>query len=68
MKNDKYSKNDIVIIIDGDDYLIKKNTLKIINYYYNLKKCWCTFGESKGNYCEQSRNLWLSCKSIQYFK
>ena len=41
---DKYSVNDICIIVDGDDYLLE-NALNIINNTYINNKCWCTFGE-----------------------
>lgn len=66
-KNNMYSKNDIILIIDGDDYLIPNNALKIINNKYNTNKCWCTFGESSGKFCEESRKKWLLFKKNKVF-
>ena len=36
---DNYNKNDICLILDGDDYLLE-NALEIINQTYILNKCW----------------------------
>jgi glycosyltransferase involved in cell wall biosynthesis len=37
-------KNDIVVVLDGDDFFYSKNTLKILNEYYNNFDCWMTYG------------------------
>lgn len=44
--------NDIILIIDGDDYLIN-NALQIINQKYLDTKCWFTYGSCNGKWCEQ---------------
>jgi hypothetical protein len=50
---EKYSKpNDIVIIIDGDDYLVGNNVFNIINDTYNEKKCWVTYGSFIGKWSD----------------
>ena len=41
----KFSSDaDIIVILDGDDILYGKDVLSKINYYYNSKKCWLTYG------------------------
>ena len=54
---DKYSVNDICIILDGDDYLFN-NALHIINNTYKDTKCWVTFGDATGKYCDPSRKYY----------
>jgi glycosyltransferase involved in cell wall biosynthesis len=49
---DLYSYNDIVIIIDGDDYLTDINAINIINNYYNLYNCWVTYGNCIGAFSD----------------
>jgi glycosyltransferase involved in cell wall biosynthesis len=60
--------NDMMIIIDGDDYLINNNALSIINKKYIDTNCWGTFGSYKGkfdnmknkvNMKKYSRNNWF---------
>ena len=36
--------NDILIHLDGDDWLYDDNVLKNLNKYYNEKDCWMTYG------------------------
>jgi hypothetical protein len=50
---DKYNYNDIVIIIDGDDY-IEIDSFSIINNTYQSNNCWFTYGNSIGNFCEDN--------------
>jgi len=47
----KYSPNDIIIVIDGDDYLNGTDVFSIINRTYQQHKCWMTYGNADGNYC-----------------
>lgn len=47
-----YNYNDIICIIDGDDYLVNNNAFLIISNTYNNYKCWFTYGNSLGNFCE----------------
>lgn len=39
---------DILVFVDGDDWLIDKNVLLNLNSYYNNKEVWMTYG---GMYC-----------------
>lgn len=39
--------DDIVVILDGDDWLLNKNSLSFINDYYNENDCWVMYGSSK---------------------
>ena len=38
------SPEDIVVVLDGDDFFASKNTLSILNSYYNDESCWMTYG------------------------
>lgn len=51
------SPNDIVLIVDGDDYLIDVNTFQIINDTYLRTKCWFTYGGCVGKWCDQGDDL-----------
>jgi len=35
---------DIIVLLDGDDFFSSKNTLSILNNFYNQNKCWMTYG------------------------
>jgi len=48
---------DVLVIVDGDDFLSGRNALKIINRMYGEKKCWNTWGSMKGKYAEQQGPL-----------
>jgi glycosyltransferase involved in cell wall biosynthesis len=39
--------DDIVVILDGDDWLISKGALSYINDFYNQNDCWMMYGSSK---------------------
>lgn len=39
--------DDIVVILDGDDWLMGKNVLSYINDFYNQNECWMMYGSSK---------------------
>ena len=54
---DKYSANDICVIVDGDDYLLHNNAFSIINNKYLNDKCWMTYGSFKGINEEQSADI-----------
>ena len=49
-----YGKNDIMIFIDGDDYLSTEHAFSIINSYYVKTKCWATCGNYTGRWSENS--------------
>lgn len=37
-------EEDIIITVDGDDWLANKNVFKTLNRYYNNHECWLTYG------------------------
>ena len=49
-----FNMNDIVLIVDGDDTLLRSDAFYIINQTYAITKCWCTFGEAVGKFCDNS--------------
>ena len=53
-----YTENDIVMVLDGDDYLQTICALAIIHNRYLDTKCKATFGESTGKFCKASRDAW----------
>lgn len=38
--------NDIVVLLDGDDWLPNKNVLKVLNDTYYNRDCWITYGQA----------------------
>ena len=56
LKKNNNNPNDIALIVDGDDS-IQTNTLEILNFRYNQTKCWTTFGEATGTFCQESRKI-----------
>jgi len=42
-KNFIINDNDIIILLDGDDFFAKKNVLEILNNFYNNNDCWITY-------------------------
>jgi glycosyltransferase involved in cell wall biosynthesis len=38
------ASEDIIVILDGDDWLVRKEVLSILNETYNREKCWLTYG------------------------
>ena len=38
-------KNDIIVHLDGDDWLYDENVLQKLNDFYNEKGCWMTYGD-----------------------
>ena len=63
---DKYSVNDICIIVDGDDYLLD-NALNMINHTYINTKCWITFGDTKSkcSFIKTHSNRCISDKNFE---
>jgi glycosyltransferase involved in cell wall biosynthesis len=54
------SKDDIIVILDGDDFFYSPNTLQILNDAYNTNNCWMTYGsyinlsdKSRGKFSKQ---------------
>jgi glycosyltransferase involved in cell wall biosynthesis len=39
-------KDDIVVLVDGDDWLSTKNALSTINDFYNEHNCWVSWGQA----------------------
>lgn len=50
-------KNDIMLILDGDDYLIGNDVLSEINLEYNKYKPWITYGSFEGKWSEQTKPI-----------
>ena len=48
------NKEDIILFVDGDDWLYDKNVFERLNKYYNTTDCWMTYG---GMYCYPKGNL-----------
>jgi glycosyltransferase involved in cell wall biosynthesis len=44
---------DVIVTIDGDDWLANKDVLQKLNNVYNEKECWLTYG----SYAEYPRNI-----------
>lgn len=57
IENKTYTHSDIVLILDGDDYLQTVCALSIIHNRYLHTKCMATFGEAAGKFCHKSRQL-----------
>ena len=53
---DRYSVNDICMIVDGDDHLITDEAFAIINETYQKNKCWVTYGNAEGKFCSRENN------------
>jgi hypothetical protein len=49
-----YTLNDVIIIVDGDDNLCNNRVFSTINTIYQENKCWMTFGNAVGKYCENN--------------
>lgn len=39
--------DDIVVLLDGDDWLVSQNVLSYINDFYNENDCWMMYGSSR---------------------
>jgi len=46
----QFEGNDIIVLVDGDDYLMHDKVFKTINQFYEGKKCLLTYGQ----YCTTS--------------
>lgn len=44
IKISKPSAEDIILTLDGDDWLENNNVLSRLNFAYNTKNCWLTYG------------------------
>jgi glycosyltransferase involved in cell wall biosynthesis len=56
---------DIVILIDGDDWLPNKNVLSYVNDFYNQNDCWIMYGQSQWT---DGRRGFASAYSAEEFK
>lgn len=61
LKNAKHSKDDIIVIVDGDDYLYHNYVLKDINRIYQTQSCLLTYGQ----YYSTAKQLG-HCKPYQF--
>jgi glycosyltransferase involved in cell wall biosynthesis len=57
--------DDIVVLIDGDDWLPNKNVLSYINDFYNQNDCWIMYGQA--NWTDGRRGF-ASAYSAEEFK
>jgi len=57
--------DDIVILIDGDDWLPNKNVLSYVNDFYNQNDCWIMYGQA--NWTDGRRGF-ASAYSAEEFK
>jgi len=56
VQQSNYGKNDIMLFIDGDDYLSTFHAFTIVNSYYVKTKCWATCGNYEGRWSEHTKN------------
>jgi glycosyltransferase involved in cell wall biosynthesis len=57
--------DDIVVLVDGDDWLPNKNVLSYINDFYNQNDCWIMYGQA--NWTDGRRGF-ASAYSAEEFK
>jgi len=57
--------DDIIILIDGDDWLPNKNVLSYVNDFYNQNDCWIMYGQSQWT---DGRRGFASAYSVEEFK
>lgn len=57
--------DDIVVLVDGDDWLPNKNVLSYINDFYNKNDCWIMYGQA--NWTDGRRGF-ASAYSAEEFK
>jgi glycosyltransferase involved in cell wall biosynthesis len=57
--------DDIVVLIDGDDWLPNKNVLSYINDFYNQNDCWIMYGQANWT---DGRSGFASAYSAEEFK
>lgn len=64
--------DDIVVILDGDDWLYNKSVLSYVNDFYNQHDCWVMYGSSKwtdGRPCcsrPYTREEWPNLRKTQF--
>lgn len=51
------SNADIMMIVDGDDYLMTQDAFGIINQTYLTTKCWFTYGSFDGKWSNQTIDI-----------
>lgn len=54
-------KHDIIITVDGDDWLLDKKVLEFLNWVYQNKNTWLTYGQ----FISASGKMRNYCKAIQ---
>ena len=50
-------KADIMMIVDGDDYLMTRDAFALINQTYLTTKCWFTYGSFEGKWSNQTVDI-----------
>jgi len=56
-KSPNTSPNDVIVVLDGDDYLLTDQALNIIERKYAEEKAWMTYGSFVGKWSEQVTDL-----------
>ncbi len=69
------SSEDIIVILDGDDFFASNKTLSILNNYYNEDSCWMTYGsyinlstKTRGKFSQQIPQYIIDENAYRQFK
>lgn len=69
------NEEDIIITLDGDDWLSNQKTLSYLNDFYNREKCWLTYGSyaefpsgKKGKFAKQIPQHVIDTKSYREYE
>jgi hypothetical protein len=66
MYTEQFDKNNIVLIVDGDDYLCSKDVFTIINQKYVDEKCWMTYVSMTGKFSNSVRDINRNIEDAHY--
>lgn len=73
----QYSTNneEIIIILDGDDFFASNDVLSYLNEFYNSNKCWLTYGSyvnmsnmERGKFAKQLPELVIKTNTFREFE
>tara|TARA_B100001093_G_scaffold214239_1_gene205539 strand:+ start:11875 stop:13866 length:1992 start_codon:yes stop_codon:yes gene_type:complete len=69
------NEEDIIITLDGDDWLSNSKVLSYLNDFYNIQKCWLTYGSysefpsgKKGKFAKQIPQHVIDTKSFRQYE
>lgn len=57
--------DDIIVLVDGDDWLPNKNVLSFINDYYNQNDCWVMYGQA--SWTDGNKGCAIAYPNKEYF-